>query len=203
MSSPNARRLAGFAGSRREVWRSTLIVALALCAATACATRTEDSASGNSTGSDSSGTAFSLPRGTGNTFRLPPGSTVKFMLEGRTHMAVVTVEFDALGFGLDQARPVDEAAAVTLLRGALTAAGRPYELRLAQRVEVFGYASAEGTPQHNLELSQRRADWVCGEVARLGAAHLTCQGRGVSDFPPSGPGPEDRRVEIRVVATTG
>lgn len=198
-----APRWVPYSFSRGKVWCSTLMVALALCAATACTATKGAGESGNATSSHSSGTAFALNQGPRSTFRLPPGAAIKFMLEGRTHVAVVTVELDALGFGLDRATPVDEAAAVTLLRGALTAAGRTYELRVARSVEVFGYASAEGTPQHNLELSQRRADWVCGEIAQLGAAHLTCKGRGVNDVPPSGPGPEDRRVEIRVVATSG
>ena len=65
----------------------------------------------------------------------------------------------------------------------LTPAAAAHLARLAERlkgseVEIGGFTDSLGAPAYNRELSQRRADTVKDELARLGATGLTARGYG-------------------------
>ncbi|MBC9206499.1 OmpA family protein [Roseomonas aerophila] len=70
------------------------------------------------------------------------------------------------------------------------------------RIEVAGHADRSGSPQYNQRLSQRRADAVASELARLGVArsNISVQAFGESrPLVPTADGvrePQNRRVEI-------
>jgi outer membrane protein OmpA-like peptidoglycan-associated protein len=148
---------------------------------------------------------LTLPSGEPLRLTLPPGAAATLDLGGERPELVVTITDEALGFGLGATVPADPAAAARLLSdvvGALDHAG-PGALGM---VSVTGYASSEGTAESNQVLSEGRAAWVCHALGDAGvpATAITCAGKGeANDLPPLGPGPEDRRVEIRVSATPG
>ena len=67
----------------------------------------------------------------------------------------------------------------------LTPAAAAHLARLAERlkgskVEIGGFTDSLGAPAYNRKLSQRRADTVKDELARLGATGLTARGYGES-----------------------
>ncbi|MGG5824121.1 OmpA family protein, partial [Falsiroseomonas sp. HW251] len=70
------------------------------------------------------------------------------------------------------------------------------------RIEVAGHADRSGTPQYNMGLSQRRADAVATELARLGVPRsaMVIQAFGETrPLVPTADGvrePQNRRVEI-------
>jgi outer membrane protein OmpA-like peptidoglycan-associated protein len=176
----------------------TLFVTLVLSAPllTGCSTTTSAEPDAGSPVPSATGGPFDLESGTGSGFVLPAGSSLRFKLADGHRHAVIVLGTDALGFDLDKAIPSDPEKARTLLNSVLQHTGPEFDFRLGRTVAVTGYASPEGNVDRNLDLSRRRADWVCGELQELGASTLTCAGRGADDVAPPGPGPEDRRVEI-------
>lgn len=148
---------------------------------------------------------LTLPSGEPLRLTLPPGTAATLDLGGERPELVVTITDEALGFGLGATVPTDPAAAARLLSDVvetLEDAGPG----MLERVSVTGYASSEGTAESNQVLSEGRAGWVCGALRDAGvpAEAMACAGKGeANDLPPLGPGPEDRRVEIRVAAAPG
>jgi outer membrane protein OmpA-like peptidoglycan-associated protein len=123
---------------------------------------------------------------------LPKGVTEK----RRHHSVTWTVPDSVLSFVVDTPKLVDPTAAARVI-DALVAAIRAHDVR---RVIVTGYASADGpSARYDLDLSQARANAVCDMLETRGTDHaiLWCRGAGREDVPPSGAGPEDRRVVIR------
>lgn len=94
-----------------------------------------------------------------------------------------------------------ETSTQLVLGGAIQVAGG------AGAVEVVGHASADGSSSaYDTDLSLRRAEKVCAPLvdADLARASLSCRGAGTTeDVEPAGPGPEDRRVEIKVLYGAG
>lgn len=142
---------------------------------------------------------LSFPNGPTVPIELPPGSSARVdPTPSRAPELVVSIPAATLGFEFDRATPADPLRAggvVTALVDALASSGR---VDLSQ-VEVTGYASAEGDAVHNQRLSDARAAWVCAQLRhRDPALTVRCTGAGASgDADPPGPGPEDRRVELR------
>lgn len=76
---------------------------------------------------------------------------------------------------------------------------------LVNRVELVGHADAEGSPEHNVVLSERRAEDVRGQLIARGveSENMVALGRGESDLArPTRDGASEalnRRVEIRII----
>jgi OmpA family len=83
-------------------------------------------------------------------------------------------------------------------------AAREYQETGAAQIEVVGHTDTTGSADHNLELSQRRAETVADELIRQGvpATDIATIGRGEEDLlVPTTDGvnePQNRRVEIVV-----
>jgi hypothetical protein len=83
-------------------------------------------------------------------------------------------------------------------------AAREYQETGAAQIEVIGHTDTTGSADHNLELSQRRAETVADELIRQGvpATDIATIGRGEEDLlVPTTDGvnePQNRRVEIVV-----
>lgn len=143
-------------------------------------------------------TTLSLPTGPPIALDLPDGATALVDHTGERPEIVVSIPTATLGFSLGQTIPLDPAGATDRLDGLIAALEASGRLDLAH-LEVTGFASAEGDPQRNQALSEGRAQWVC-DALRHRRADLTiaCTGAGTAaDVDPPGPGPEDRRVELR------
>lgn len=146
-----------------------------------------------------------LPSGRPLRLRLPRGATATLDPSGDRPQVVVAVSDAALGFGRGEDVPADPAAADRILGEVMTALRQGSRADIGT-VQVTGYASSEGSTMANQALSEARAAWVCRSLVSSGvpADELTCTGRGEGDDrPPRGPGPEDRRVEIRVGTDAG
>lgn len=144
-------------------------------------------------------TTLHLPAGGPPSLHLPPGATAQLDLNGKTPAMVVTLPDTLLGFQLGSDTPSDPTAATATLGQLVPSLGEHTDI--GAPISVTGYASSEGPAELNQALSERRARWVCTTliVTGISADKLTCEGRGAtSDLPPTGPGPEDRRVEIRL-----
>ncbi|MGH9149100.1 MAG: hypothetical protein ACRD0F_02035 [Acidimicrobiales bacterium] len=107
---------------------------------------------------------------------------------------VLTLLEPALTFARDSADPADPGAARELasLVARAVQAGSP-----VVRVEVLGYASADGPSEaYDRTLSAARASTVCALLRSEGVtvAENDCRGEGRA-----GSGPESRRVDVRLV----
>lgn len=153
-------------------------------------------------GGDSSSAPTSAPSISVPTTLLPPGIRLPegvAVARAGVDELLITIPEQVLAFGLDSDHPVDQPAAQRVLRAIAAAVG---DLRPGTKIEVSGHASADGpTADYDLTLSAARAAWVCARLGELGLepSRLECRGAGrEQDLAPAGPGPEDRRVEIRV-----
>jgi outer membrane protein OmpA-like peptidoglycan-associated protein len=105
-------------------------------------------------------------------------------------------------FVADQATLTPDGARV------VAAAAEAYQETGAARIVVTGHSDTTGSAAHNLEISQRRAERVAGELIRRGvpATDIATVGRGEEDLlVPTADGvsePRNRRVEIVVAAAT-
>jgi outer membrane protein OmpA-like peptidoglycan-associated protein len=103
-----------------------------------------------------------------------------------------------VNFGLDQATLTEQD------RRIIAQAAEDYRQLGSSRITVTGYTDTSGSPDHNLQLSQHRAQVVADELERNGvpATSIITVGRGEEDLlVATGDGvvePQNRRVEVVV-----
>lgn len=120
-----------------------------------------------------------------------------------THEAVTVALASDVLFGVDLADLTPQA------QGAVDRAAAAIAAKAAEgRVEVVGHTDDVASPEHNQDLSVRRAQAVVDRLAPVlgGAFDVVAEGRGESEPAVAGTSPEaraaNRRVEIRFTAAT-